>query len=68
VAISVTWPNIFKLTALATVVLSAVLSGGLAIFERRLDDRMTLYQLAQTQQNAEIDRLTDRVRNLEQAR
>jgi hypothetical protein len=56
-AISVTWPNVFKMMSLAAVMLSAVLGGAMAVFERRLDDRMTFYQAEQQQLVKRIERL-----------
>jgi len=65
-AISVTWPNVFKLITLAAVVLSAVLGGAMAIFDRRLEDRMTFYQMEQNRLENAIEKLADRIGALEQ--
>lgn len=65
-AISVTWPNVFKLMSLAATVLAVVLGGAMAVFDRRLEDRMILYQMEQNQLKNAIDRLSDRIGALEQ--
>ena len=65
-AIAVTWPNVFKLMSLAATVLAVVLGGARAVFDRRLEDRMILYQMEQNQLKNAIDRLSDRIGALEQ--
>ena len=65
-AISVTWPNVFKLMTMAATMLAIVLGGAMAVFDRRLEDRMTFYQMEQNGLKNAIDRLSDRIGALEQ--
>jgi hypothetical protein len=68
--ITVTWPNIYKLTALVLVVLSLVIAvGGATVqlqmraIDSRLDERLRIYQSDQDNIRRRIERIEQKLGN-----
>lgn len=68
--ITVTWPNIYKLTALVLVVLSLVLTvGGATVqwqmkaIDSRLEERLKIYQSDQDNIRRRIERIEQKLGN-----